>query len=427
MKVIWFTNFILPKVAPLLYQLPFAKEGWVTGMAEAIERKHDGGITLAIAFPVPRESDGWASEMDGVTYYGYYEDTANPDHYDVTVESRILKILMDFKPDLVHIFGTEFPHTLAAVTTIANHSDELGIDTTRILIGMQGCMGPISEHYLDGVPEKVINKKTFRDIVKFDGLKEQKAKFEARALNEMLALKIAGNVTGRTDLDSKYTAEIDPDVKYYFMNETLRPQFYEGEWNIETKERHRIFLSQANYPIKGAHYLFKILKRLLMDYPDLSVYVAGDDITKFGTIKEKIKISGYGKYLKSLLPDDCTVRFLGSLDAEGMKEQYLKCHVFVNPSTMENSPNSLGEAMLLGVPCIAADVGGTGSVFRNGSDGILYEAGNTDELIKAIRKMFDDRAYAQTMGQQARAHALATHNPDANFERLMEIYKSICR
>ena len=52
------------------------------------------------------------------------------------------------------------------------------------------------------------------------------------------------------------------------------------------------------------------------------------------------------------------IEFLGRLSAEGMKQAYLDANVFVMPSTIENSPNSLGEAMLLGVPCVAADVGG---------------------------------------------------------------------
>ena len=53
-----------------------------------------------------------------------------------------------------------------------------------------------------------------------------------------------------------------------------------------------------------------------------------------------------------------------------MKDRFLKSHMYLCPSAIENSPNSLGEAMLLGVPCVAADVGGISSIFENGKDGI---------------------------------------------------------
>lgn len=45
-----------------------------------------------------------------------------------------------------------------------------------------------------------------------------------------------------------------------------------------------------------------------------------------------------------------------------MIEQYLKAHIFVCPSSVENSPNSLGEAQLLGVPCIGSIAGGIPSM-----------------------------------------------------------------
>ena len=44
--------------------------------------------------------------------------------------------------------------------------------------------------------------------------------------------------------------------------------------------------------------------------------------------------------------------FCGSLDENSMRDQYLRSHVFISASTIENSPNSVGEAMLLGVPVV---------------------------------------------------------------------------
>ena len=95
-----------------------------------------------------------------------------------------------------------------------------------------------------------------------------------------------------------------------------------------------------------------------------------------GSLLNRMKISAYGKYLQQLICRgnlEEKVVFLGRLSGEQMKEQYLKSNLFVCCSAIENSPNSLGEAMLLGVPCISADVGGISSVFEGGKDGFLYE------------------------------------------------------
>ena len=48
----------------------------------------------------------------------------------------------------------------------------------------------------------------------------------------------------------------------------------------------------------------------------------------------------------------------GPLDAAAMRQAYLDADLFLLPSYSENSPNSLGEAMLLGLPCVASAAGG---------------------------------------------------------------------
>ena len=59
------------------------------------------------------------------------------------------------------------------------------------------------------------------------------------------------------------------------------------------------------------------------------------------------------------------VTFLGRISASQMREEYLKCGMFVCPSSIENSPNSLVEAALMGAPVIASRVGGIPDVAAN--------------------------------------------------------------
>lgn len=421
MKILWLNNLILPEIAERMGIKPSQKEGWVLGAFNVCKNCRE--IELGLCFPVDRAHAGFKEEIEGVRFYGFYEDTAHPENYDKAYESELEKIVEEFKPDVVHIFGTEFPHTLAMCRVMKEHPK-------KVLVGIQGIMHLYKDAYFDGLPKYVINRVTFRDFVRKDSLKIQQKKYAKRAHNEIEAVSLAGNLTGRTDFDFGFANKYAPQAKYHFMNETLRNPFYEDAWSLVDCEPHSIFLSQGNYPIKGAHYMLEALANLQKKYEDIMLYIAGDNITKHDSSKEKLKLSSYGKYLLELIKKyglEEKVVFTGSLCAEAMKERLLKSNVFICPSTIENSPNSLGEAMLLGVPCIAADVGGISSIFRNDSDGIVYKAGDVKALCEAVEKMFEDASFATQCGTNASLHARATHNPNTNMDRLLEIYKEICR
>lgn len=419
MRVLWLCNILLPSAAETLHLKASNKEGWLSGICDVVKSNHE--FELGIAFPVPADLDGRSFDKDGITYFGFYEDTVNPEVYDAAIEGRLQKILDEFKPDMVHIFGTEYPHTLAMCKCMRHRA-------SKVMVGIQGVVAECAAHYLDGVPKRVVDRVTFRDFVRHDSLKKQKKKFELRAVNEVEALKIAGNVTGRTPFDLNYTTNINPETKYHFMNETLRSEFYEGAWNIDECETHSIFLSQGNYPLKGLHTMLKAAGLLKSKYADLKIYVAGDKITGHKTLKEKIKISSYGKYLLELIKKyglEDIVEFTGNITASEMKERMLKANVFVCPSSIENSPNSLGEAMLLGVPCIASNVGGISGIFKADVDGLIFAGGDVKGLAEAVDKMFSNDALMIECSEKASMHAHITHNPDVNYKRLIEIYREI--
>lgn len=83
--------------------------------------------------------------------------------------------------------------------------------------------------------------------------------------------------------------------------------------------------------------------------------------------------------------------------------------------------------MLLGVPCVAAHVGGVANLLKHESEGLLYQSTAPYMLAHYIMDLFAREEQAQTLGQAARAHARLTHDPQANLTRLVEIYQSIRR
>lgn len=231
---------------------------------------------------------------------------------------------------------------------------------------------------------------TFRDIIRGSILKGQK-QFKQRAAYEIEMIKEAKHIIGRTSWDRARTWAINPCAEYHFCNETLRPEFYDGsKWNYNKCNKHTIFLSQAGYPIKGLHQVLKAMPIILRHYPDASIRVAGGDITKCSTLSEKLRLSGYGKYIKKLIKKvgmEGKVTFTGNLNAQQMKQEYLRANVFICPSTIENSPNSLGEAQILGTPCVASYVGGIPDMME-GNEKNLYRFEEIEMLAEKVCKVF---------------------------------------
>lgn len=428
MKVLWLCNIMLPFIAKSLGQKIVVKEGWLSGIADMIGKEEQSDVTLGICFPsvdIMQFAKGdsslfYKNKARGIQYYIFREDTVNPEVYDSTIEASLKAVLDDFKPDIVHIFGTEYPHTLAMAKVFAQPE--------RILVGIQGVCSAIADSYMADLPYSVQKKKTFRDVIKKDSLSDQQQKFYLRGENEKEALKLVGHVTGRTDFDRQMTQKLAPNATYHFMNETLRDDFYKDHWNIDRIEPYSIFVSQGNYPIKGLHFVLDILQDIVKEYEETMVYVAGDVITANKTMKDKIKISGYGKYLLEQIHKknlEKHIKFVGSLNADKMCARYLKSHVFLCPSVIENSPNSVGEAMLLGVPVVAADVGGIHNLLDDKKDGLLYPVKKPEAMKEAILRIFADDKLAMSFSSCAREHALKTHDPKQNYQRLLEIYHEI--
>ena len=197
-------------------------------------------------------------------------------------------------PDLVHIFGTEFEHSLAMI----NVCNDLGIET---VISIQGLVSVIGKHYMSNLPFGVQKRFTFRDFVKQDNIQQQQKKFIEKGSLEIEAIKRTRHIIGRTTWDKACTSHINNDATYHFCNETLREEFYNHKWKLDQCERFSIFTSQATYPIKGIHFVLEAMPLILKRFPQTKLYIAGHDITKVDTIKQKIKLSSYGKHIRDLI------------------------------------------------------------------------------------------------------------------------------
>ena len=251
--------------------------------------------------------------------------------------------------------------------------------------------------------------------------------YKKRLPGEAQTIAAADHIIGRTTWDRAHAYRLNPGAKYYSCNRTLRPPFYEKRWSIENIERHSIYVGNGYYALKGVHFVVQALPELIREYPDVKVYVAGNKPFYDGDKRPFYK-KGYGAYLEKLIKDlgvGNHVVFTGSLKADEVAERLSRTHAYVLCSTIENSPNTLGEAMMIGTPCVAAYVGGVSDMATDGTDALFYRNDDPALLAWNVKRIFDDDALALILSENARKRALVTHDPETNAETLIGIYKDI--
>lgn len=415
MKLLWLCNSAPGVVRSHISGKPQSGVNWVDHVLSGLRSR---GFTVRILY----RGTGEPGVIDETCSYAAISETP-PHIYVPELEKTFREEIRTFQPDVIHSWGVEFHHALAMV----NAAEAEG-KLDHMVASIQGLCRFLAERYTDGIPEKVCRASTFRDLIRKDNILQQQEKFTLRGKLETVSIEKLRHVIGRTDWDHNCVYSINPELTYHFCNETLREAFYEGHWNYESCAKHSVFASSCAYPIKGFHYLLEAFSQVVKVYPDATLSVTGGSFLA-RDIKGKLRQGSYEKYLASLAKKyhlEEKIIFLGHLSADQMKLAYLNANVFVLPSTLENSPNSLGEAMLLGVPCIAADVGGVRNLMHESSEGILYEPGDVQALAESILQLFAMKEKSAVVGEAARTHALRTHDPHKNLEELIDIYNELC-
>lgn len=414
MKILWIINIPLPEAIAILTGLGDLKAsgGWLIGAAQALAEKNDVDLYVASVSNAVSE----VTELKGknMTHILLPIGKGNL-KYNKTYESYWKGINEMLHPDLVHIHGTEYTHGLAYVNACGSDN---------VVVSIQGLKSAYYYYYYYGLSIwEVIKNITLRDLI-VGSIFSGKKRFRRTAKYEVELLSKVHHIIGRTSWDKSRTWAINPNAHYHFCNETLREEFYgDFTWNYRNCVKYSIFVSQAGYPIKGLHQLLKAMPIILQHYPNVKIRVAGSDITKCNGIKGMIHFTGYGKIVRSMIKRyglQNHIEFVGPLNAAEMRNEYLNSNVFVSPSTIENSPNSLGEAQILGVPCISSYVGGSMDLM-SGNEVNLYRFDEVEMLAFKVCEVFKNGSAQVNM----RNIAQKRHDKQNNRLCLMNIYRYI--
>jgi len=130
--------------------------------------------------------------------------------------------------------------------------------------------------------------------------------------------------------------------------------------------------------MKGLDVLIKSLSDILAVFPHTYLLLVGE-----GT-KE------YKSNLKTLIQElglSNKIIFTGYIKQRDLPKYYSVASIFISPSHMETAPLAIREAIAIGVPVVAVNVGGTSEYVRDGLDGILISAVNEKQIADAVIKL----------------------------------------
>ncbi len=403
MRILWFS------VTPSLFNPvsnSFNGGGWVASLEEIV--RNISGISLGIAFMF--NAPEFKYERDSVEYYPINDpqrkiiDRIKGKETDFTQE--YLKIIKDFKPDLIQIFGSE--NDFGKVCSLTD---------VPVLIHMQGSLPP----YHNALFPPGMNTKDFYTVpglssrYRFFGIRSEKS-FRERAAMEEKTLQSCKYYMGRTEWDKNIVKLYNPQAKYFHCNEALRDSFLSTkkhwEWNSDDKCRIISVISTPWY--KGVDLILKTAN-LLKRFSDIDF-----EWDVYGVRDIRFYENKYG-----IKANEVNVNIKGIASKEDLVDALCSATCYVHTSYIDNSPNSLCEAQYLGVPVLATFVGGIPSMVEDGKDGVLFPANDPYTLAGYIKEFVTHKSLCEQLSNNARLRAMKRHNPKQIGNTLYEIYKTI--
>jgi len=417
MKVLWFTN------TPSQYDQgkhSYHGCGWIESLEELL--KKETSIDLAISFFHP--SDDKKVVIENTSYYPVLRKKArrtpikhlfNSWTGSLENEKKIvpmfLKIIDDFQPDVIHVFGTEGVFGL-----LQKHT------SIPVVVHLQGLINPyLNAYFPPNLSKKdfLFNSSYFIDNIlgrsPIFGLK----RFKNQAKREEEILRNTKNVMGRTEWDKSIAKIYNPDVSYFHVDEVLRPIFYNNENHKRTQSGKVIIVSTLSPSIyKGIDVVLKAANILKNETEiDFEWRVIG--------VNNDNKLLKYFISSTKIVPEKVNLKFKGRKSPEELTDLLIQASIFIHPSYIDNSPNSVCEAQIIGVPVIACNVGGVSSLIDHKETGILVPSNGVFEIVSWVVELSRDQELLNSLSQNGKLKAQVRHDQNKIIRDLVNVYKTI--
>lgn len=418
MRVLWYANTPCG-ATEILTGCAVTSGGWLFSLSEQLVKIK--GLELHIAFFWGKELNSF--EHNGITYHPVYREGEGRKigrlinrwrrTHGMSVEKkdlpRLLEVVKTVKPDLIHIHGSE---------------ESFGMISERqlpcpVVISIQGLLNPILFKFYSGFSRSEISShEGFMNKLMVSGVRTKEKSISKRALMELDYYSRIPYVIGRTFWDKAVSLAMNPQRQYFIVDEILRSEFYHAKWDKTDFSKPLVLTSTVSYGYyKGVESVYQVAKILRQAGVSFCWNIIGSN--------EGDTLVNLSEQKVGMRANELNIKLLGRKTAAEMVQLMMEADMFVQVSHIENSPNSLCEAMLLGMPIVASYAGGTASMLDNNVEGRLLQDGEPYSMAGFIMEMASNFDTAKEMGRRAREKALERHDPDRVCNQLLTTYNAI--
>ena len=414
MKVLWILNMVLPFVAKELSLKTSFSGGWLVDYANKLATDENIELATMTYANVKEPMDVVIGNIRNYIFPG--------------AGKRLLfnskqclrdcqKVLDSFRPDIIHIHGTEYAIGYSMVKLQTK---------IPIILTIQGVLTRISEEYYGGLSKReILGMSSIKEYLHLKNPYFSKKLFERNAKREQYVLKNVKYVTGRTDWDKSVMLSINSNLQYYRLNYNLREEFYDAQkWSAEEMQQYTIYAGASTYPLKGLHIMIEALKILKKKFPMVKLLVPGSDSQNGILVHPNI----YEKYILKKISQynlQNNVEFIGRRSANEVASILSKVNVCVVTSAMEGASATICEAMMIGTPCICAYRGGMTELLRDRESGYYYDFPEYSVLATRLESLFTDKELCEKFSNYTKQDAKQRHCREKNIIQLKKIYRSV--
>lgn len=411
MRVLWFTN--TPSLATNYFDDNSVGGGWISSLESAFHRYSD--YQLAIAFFTKKRRN---SVVIGNTLYfpilrkSTFIVKFIHRHLSIVSERKYIKkykkIIEEFNPDVIHIFGTE--NGFSYISRITD---------TPVCIHIQGIISDIQRYYIPPylTTFDLLRYSSFKSVLLGFSFFHLYQNLRRRAVRELSLMSTCRYYLGRTDYDKSFILKHAPLSLYFHCDELLRDDFYfSPAWNYSVREKLVLITVNSGELYKGLDILLESARLLTSVGLNFEWRIVGIDSNN-----PTLKLFENEKHYNHTL---LNIKLLGKLNSIEILQHMYDSQLFIHPSRIDNSPNSVCEAMMVGMPVIAFNVGGMSSML-NDDCGFLINLVDEKLLVDKILEIYSQHERLSYIGSQARRTAFARHNPAKVVDNLQHIYRKM--
>ena len=413
MRVLWFS------ITPANYA-NYASNGggWIESLQRVVSNNPQ--LELGIAFVTPLENSDYGLNKDGVTYYPlyikrnwiqkWYDKYTYKKIDELTIE-KCLAVVRDFKPDVIHVFGSEWCFGLITEKV-----------QVPVVIHMQGCW-PASNNMnllLKNSLWHIFKQRIFRPRRFINYMLNEHISKE-RVLREERILSNNHYFMGRTRWDRSIVELYSPHARYYFCSEALRNAFIESKevWKYRERKKKVFVTTGIAVDLKGYDVVLRVAY-LLKKWSDVDFEWRLMGPTPF---QMKIYEQKTGIKCKSVNVVPC-----GNKSQSDVLIMLINADCYIHPSYIDNSPNAVCEAQYLGLPVIATKVGGTPSLFSEDYNSrLLVGSNDPHDMASAIKWLLADPDRMRNASVSNYSIARKRHNDVSIGKDLLSVYDSVIR